>query len=84
MKECHLQSIRQREDFPGGSVVKNTPTKAGHAISMPELGRSPGGGNDNPLHYSFLENPMDRGEWWSRVQGVSAHLTQLNKGAKAE
>ena len=52
--------------FPGGSVVKNPPAKAGNAgeaSSVPGWGRSPGGGNGNPLQYSCLENPMDRGAW---------------------
>ena len=50
--------------FPGGSVVRNLPTNAGDAEdahSIPGLGRSLGGGNGNPLHYSCLKNPMDRG-----------------------
>ena len=54
------------EDFPGGAVVKNLPASAGHARdvgSIPGPGRSPGIGNDNPLQYSYLENPMDRGTW---------------------
>ena len=48
--------------FPGGSVVQNLPAIAGNtgdAGSIPGLGRSPGGGNGNPLLYSCLENPMD-------------------------
>ena len=48
--------------FPGGSVVKNLPANAGEVGSVPGLGRSPGEGNGNPLKYSCLENPMDRGE----------------------
>ena len=54
--------------FPGGSVDKNPPANAGDAkdmSSIPGLGRSPGEGNGNPLQYSFLENPMDRGAWWA-------------------
>ena len=43
--------------FPGGSVIKNLPASAGNMNSVPGLGRSPGGGNDNSLQYSFLENP---------------------------
>ena len=39
--------------------------------SVPGLGRSPGEGNDNPLQYSFLENPKDRGAWWTTVHGVA-------------
>ena len=38
--------------------------------SIPESGRSPGGGNGNPLQYSFLENSMNRGAWWATVQEV--------------
>ena len=47
-------------------MVKNPPAKAGAAEdagSIPGSGRFPGGGNDNPLQYSCLENPMDRGAW---------------------
>ena len=50
--------------FPGGVVVKNPPANAGDtgdAGSIPGSGRAPGGGNGNPLQYSCLENPMDRG-----------------------
>ena len=43
--------------FPGGSVVKNLPTNAGDVSLIPELGRTPGEGNDNPLQYSCLEVP---------------------------
>ena len=46
--------------FPGGIVVKNLPANAGDMGSIPESGRSPEGGNGNPLQYSCLENPMDR------------------------
>ena len=44
-------------------MVKNLPANAGDAGSIPEWGRSPGKGNGNPLQYSCLENPMDRGAW---------------------
>ena len=47
--------------FPGGSAVKNTPANVGDTGSVLELGRSPGEGNDNPLQFSCLDNPMDRG-----------------------
>ena len=44
---------------------------AAQAVGLiPELGRSPGGKNGDPLHYSCLENPMDRGTWWATVHGV--------------
>ena len=55
---------------PGGSAVKNPPAgDTGDAGSIPGLGRSPGG-NGNPLQYSCLENPMDRGAWWATVLRV--------------
>ena len=57
--------------FPGGSVVKNSPVSAGDVDSIPGLGRSPGGGNGNPLQYSCLDNLMDRGAWWATVHGVA-------------
>ena len=50
----------------------------GDAGSIPGLGRSPGEGNDNPLQYSYLENPMDRGAWWATVQKVTKSWTQLS------
>ena len=50
-------------------VVKNLPVNAGDAGWIPVLGSSPGGGNGNPLQYSFLENSMDRGAWWATVHG---------------
>ena len=49
--------------FPGGSVIKNPPVNAGDLGLIPELGRSPGEGNGNPLQYSCLGNPMDREAW---------------------
>ena len=63
--------------FPGGSVVKNRPANAGDTGSIPGPGRSPGEGNGNPLWYSCLGNPMDRGAWWATVQGVTKSQTQL-------
>ena len=55
-------------------VVKNMPANAGDirdAGSIPGSGRTPGGGHDNPLPYSCLENPMDRGAWQSTVDRVA-------------
>ena len=46
---------------PDGTMVRNLPASAGDAGSIPGLGRSPGGENGNPLQYSCLGNPMDRG-----------------------
>ena len=67
--------------FPGGSVVKNLPANAGDAADaglIPVLGRSPGGGNGNPLWHLCLENPMDRGAWQATVHGVAKSQTRLN------
>ena len=62
-----------RKGFPGGSVVKNPPANAGDADPIPGSGRSPGEGNGNPLQYSCLGNPTDRGAWggWATVHGVT-------------
>ena len=49
--------------FPGGSDGKESACNAGDPGSIPGLGKSPGEENGNPLHYSCLENPMDRGAW---------------------
>ena len=57
--------------FPGGTVVKNLPDNAGDAGSIPGSGRSLGGGNGNPLLYSCLGNPLDRGASWATVPGVN-------------
>ena len=54
-----------------GSAVKNLPANAGDVGSNPVLGRSPGGGDGNPLHYSCLGNPVDRVAWWATVHRVS-------------
>ena len=57
--------------FPGGSVVKSSPATAGEADLILGSRRSLREGNGNPLHYSCLENPMDRGAWLAAVHGVS-------------
>ena len=57
--------------FPGCSVVKNPPANAGDTDSIPGSGRSPGGGNGNPLHYPSLENSMVKGAWWATIHEVS-------------
>ena len=56
-------------------TVKNVPANAGDAGLIPGSGRSPGGGNGNPLQYSCLENPMDRGAWGATVHGVAKSQT---------
>ena len=57
--------------FHSGSAVKNPPANTGDTGSNPELGRYPGEGNGNPLWYSCLENPMDRGAWQATVHWVT-------------
>ena len=61
-------------------VVKNSPVNAGdirEAGSIPGLGRFPGGGHGNPLQYSCLKNPMDRGAWWA--YGVAKSRIELKQ-----
>ena len=65
-------------DFPGGSDGKGSARNGGDLGWIPGLGRSPGGGRGNPLQYSCLENPMDRGAWQATVHGVSKSLTWLS------
>ena len=60
-------------------VVQNPPANVGDAGSIPGWGRSPGSRHDNPLQYSCLENPMDRGAWWATVHGVSKSQTELKR-----
>ena len=65
-------------------VVKNLPAnaRAGDVRDtglIPGLGRTPGGGNDNPLQYSSLGNPTDRGAWWFTIHRVTKSQTQLKQ-----
>ena len=55
-------------------VVKNLPANAGDTSMIPALGRSPGGGHGNPLQYSCLKNPMDRGTWRATVHGSQSQI----------
>ena len=64
-----------------GFPVKNLPANAGDVRDMgliPGLGRSPGGGHGNPLQYSCLKNPVDRGAWQASVDEVTKSQTQLS------
>ena len=63
---CYSHSL----GFPGGSMIKNPPADAGDVDLIPVSGRSSGEGNGNPLHYSCLEKPMDRGNWQATVRGL--------------
>ena len=60
--------------FPGDSVVMNLPVNAEDVGLIPGLGRSSGEGNGNPLQYSCLGNPMDRGAWQAIAHGVTTEL----------
>ena len=64
--------------FPGGSVVKNLPVNAGNLDLIPGSGRSPREGNGNPLQYSCLGNPMDRGARWASPWGHKKSRTRLS------
>ena len=65
--------------FPGGSDSKESVGNAGDLGSIPGSERSPREGHGNPLQYSCLKNPMDRGAWWAKVQGVANSRTQLKR-----
>ena len=65
--------------LPGGSVVKNPPANTGDTGLIPESGRPLGEGNGNPLQYSCLGNPMERGAWWATAHGVRKSQTQLKQ-----
>ena len=63
-------------------LVKNSPANAGDVRDVgliSGLGRSPGGGYGSPLQYSYLENPMDRGAWWTTVHRVTESWTVLKQ-----
>ena len=70
---------RQWWGFPVDSVVKNLPANAEDMGSITGWGRSTREGNGNPLQYSHLENPMDRGAWWAAVLGVAKSRTWLER-----
>ena len=62
--------------FPDGSNSQESTCNAGDLGLIPRLGRSPGEGHGNPLQYSCLENPKDRGAWWATVHEVVKGQTQ--------
>ena len=67
IKVCKVAAMVFREGFPHSSVHKESACNAGDSGSILGSGRSPGERNGNSLHYSCLENPMDRGAWWATV-----------------
>ena len=66
-----------RQGIPCGSDGKESTCNAGDLGLVPESGRCPGEGNGNPLQYSCLQNPMDRGDWQATVHGVAKSRAQL-------
>ena len=64
--------------FPIVSVIKSPPANARDVGLIPGLGRSPREGNGNPLQYSCLENPMDRGAWWATIHRVTKSWTWMS------
>ena len=63
-------------------MIKNPPANAGDIRDVGSVlgwGISPGGGHGNPLQYSCLENPMDRGDWWATVHAVAKSWTRLKR-----
>ena len=73
-----LVNMRSYLGSPGGSVVGNPPASAGDTGLIPGSGRSRGEGNDNPLWYSCLENPRDRGTWLATIGRVEKNQTRLS------
>ena len=72
-----MPSNRSR-GFPGGSIGKESACNMGDLDSIPGLGRFPGEGNGNPLQYSCLKNPMNRGAWQATIYGVAQSWTLLS------
>ena len=73
--QLHLPTFIWCRDFPCGSGGKESACNAEDPSSIPGLGRLPEEGNDNPLQYSCLENPTDRGTWWVTVHEVTKSRT---------
>ena len=78
LKSCSFTHSYTSKGFPDGSAGKESVCNAGDMGSILRLGRYSRGGNGNPLQYSCLKNPMDRGAWWATVQRVTQSWTWLN------
>ena len=81
-KSLALTGTREVMGFPGGSNSEESACNVGDLGSIPGLGKSLGEGYSNPLQYSCLENPMDRGAWWATVHEVSKSRTWLSAAAQ--
>ena len=76
------KNLEKNIGFPGGTSGKEPHANAGDVRdedSIPGSGRSPGGSHGNPLQYSCLENPMDRGAWWATIHGLAKSRSQLKE-----
>ena len=79
MKSVRFKCVPKLLGFPSGTNGKEPTCQCRKCkSSVPGWGRSPGGGHDNSLRCSCLENPMDRGAWRATVHGVATSDTQLN------
>ena len=78
-QDMAMNSDTRPGGFPGGRMMKNLPANAGDLrdSGLIPVGKIPGGWRGNPLQYSCLENPMDRGAWWAPVHGVTKSRTRL-------
>ena len=74
---CREDPLEKEMASPAALVVKILPENAGDMSSTPGSARSPGKGNSNPLQYSCLENPEDRGDWRASVLGVDKELETI-------
>ena len=77
---CFYRKYTQKglPQWLSGEVSTGNAGDTGDLGSIPGLGRTPGEGNDTPLQYSCLENPMDRGACWVMVHGVAKSQTRLS------
>ena len=73
-----MKILLQFLGLPRWLSSKESTCSAGDTVLVPGSGRSPGGGNGNPLQCSCLENAMDRGAWWATVDGVAQSQTRLS------
>ena len=77
VRYMNLQTSLKLPGLPGWLSGRECACNAGDPGLIPGSGRSPGGGHGNPLQYSCLENPMDRGAWWAPVNRVAKSQTGL-------